>query len=109
MATHQSHGGAVERAERFVSFGDVTCDICAGLEKDERPDEGEFWPDEPVSFINADADMAVDFWNLTVCDHHTPRNAPQEATHFVRFDTYNKEEHHMNSAVGREAIEVYEL
>lgn len=99
----------VERAENFVSYGHPTCDICSGMSADERPEEGDFWPDEPVSFINADADMAVEFWNLTVCDHHTPRNAPDEATHYIKFRTFHKGDHHMNSAVGREAIEVYEL
>jgi hypothetical protein len=100
---------AVTRAEQSVSYGAPTCDICYGTDRDERHEDAEYWPDEPVSFLNADADAAVDFWNLTVCDHHTPRDAPVDATHYVKFETYNKEEHHMNSAVGRRAIEVIEL
>jgi len=100
---------AVTRAEGFTSYGAPTCDVCKGMHQDDRPEEGDYFPEEPVSFLNADADAAVDFWNLTVCDHHTPRDAPTDATHYVRFNTYRKEDHHMNSAVGREAIEVYEL
>jgi len=99
----------VERAEQFVAYGAPTCDICEGLHKDERPKAGEFWPEEPISFLDADADAAVDFWNLTVCDHHDPRDAPDEATHMVRFETDSLEDHRMNSAVGREAIKVVEL
>jgi len=103
------HDAAVKRAEGFISYGHPTCDICYGMDANERPEEGEFWPEEPVSFLNADADMAVDFWSLTVCDYHTPRDAPADATHYVKFHTFRKEDHHMNSAVGREAIEVYKL
>lgn len=99
----------VERAERFVSYGAPTCDICAGLDKEDRPAEGDYWPAQPVSFINGDAEAAVEFWNLTVCNHHIPQDDPDEATHKIRFKTFNMEDHHMNSAVGREAIEVHEL
>jgi len=100
----------IERAERFVSFGAVTCDICRDIDRKERSDAAEFWPDEPVSFLNADADPAVDFWSLTVCDHHdTFDRVPDDATHMARFETFRLEDHNMNSAVGREAIEVQEL
>lgn len=100
---------AVKRAERFTSLGAPTCDICYGMSSDDRPDAGEFHPDEPITFLNADADAAVDFFELTVCEHHDPRDAPEEATHVVRFETFRKEDHKMNSAVGRRAIEVTEL
>ena len=89
-----------ERVESFVAFGRPHCDVCYGLAPEDRPDEAEFWPSPAIHYLRGDERAAVDFWGVTLCDHHdTPANRPADATHRV-VDTpaYIGDEHRMNSA-----------
>jgi hypothetical protein len=105
------YDGPVARAEGFISLGHPVCDRCRALPADERPADGAYWPDEPISYLNADAQSAADFWHLTVCEHHDLDfdEVPEDATHRVVFKTERAEDHHMNSAVKREAVESVQL
>jgi hypothetical protein len=90
-----------EHIEKFRSLGHPHCDVCYNLSKEDRPDEAEFWPEEPTVFIRGDKRRAVDFFAIKLCDHHdTPDNHPEDATHRV-IDTpeWVDDEHEMKHIV----------
>jgi hypothetical protein len=99
-----------ERLGRLNSFGAPTCDVCYGVESDNRPAEADFWPDPMTVYVDVDADSLVD-WMTKVCDHHdTDNQQPTAATHRVRARAvYIGDEHRMNSAHRYEVLSVKEV
>lgn len=72
------------RIERFTSYGSPTCDICEGLSQEGRPEDGEFWPGEPIHYIQGNKDSAYEFWGTTVCSFHDDSEFhPNDMTHRV--------------------------
>lgn len=97
-----------DRVESFTSYGAPACDICRSQSPDKRHDHAEFWPDTPIHYVRADCDSAVEFWGVTLCEHHDrPQNHPEDATHRVFNEPeYIGDEHRMNSAYEHNVVRV---
>lgn len=71
-----------DRLESFISKGLPSCKVCYSLSPDERPDEAEFWPNQPVHYIKHDEEKAFEWFCQTVCEFHdTAEHIPADATH----------------------------
>lgn len=99
----------VARAEQFISYGSPTCDRCWDLAPSERPDDGEFWPEHPITYLNGDERSAHKFLGLTVCEHHDPIEPPAGSTHRVVFGLERARDHHMKTAIRRTATDIEAL
>lgn len=93
------HAGIEARIEQVVSFGRPTCDACNRMAADERPEDGEFWPDTIIMYVNDTTDIMVDR-NTRLCPaHDTPEHIPEDATHRVEAHSgYIGDTHRMKTA-----------
>jgi hypothetical protein len=103
----------VQRFEGFIGYGKQTCDDCYRMSPEARDEtDGEFWPTPAITYLNDDADSAVEFFARTTCAYHdTDAQVPEEATHRVidEQEYVGDDPDRMNSAYTHNATEVEEL
>ncbi|WP_248911032.1 hypothetical protein [Halocatena marina] len=103
----------VNRIERLVSMGLPSCDECYSLDREDRPEDGEFWPSPLTIFVDIEGDTLVDWKNKKVCDFHTPAEGVADeavATHRVRARSeFIGDEHPHNGAYCYNVISVEEV
>jgi len=84
MSLKQTEKTPTERCENTISFGSPTCDICREIDREDRDDEADFWPNPAIHYIRHGERRAVEWWGVTVCRHHDDfEHVPDGATHRI--------------------------
>ncbi len=77
------------RIEQIISMGPPTCDACYSLDSQDRPEDGEIWPNTLTIFVDVEGDTLTQWMHKTMCDAHDPaigngEGVAVEATHRIR-------------------------
>lgn len=100
------------RIEGLISMGPPTCDACYSLDRQDRHEDSEFWPNPLTIFVDVEGDTLAQWMHKTMCDHHNPaigEGVAVEATHRVRTrPEYVGDEHNHNGAYRYNVLSVKE-